>query len=382
MNSFARICFANLLIFISQYMLIPVLPVVLAGELDISIASAGKIFLILTAGMILGGPFYNYLIDAYRRKYLCILSFCVVLFILVGYCFLNAPFELYILPLLQGVFLGILTSSLITIGIDIIPSDKRDSGNLIFGWVSRLGMIFGVALGSLVYLNADFQTVVVIAIGLGMAALLLLISVRVSFRAPIGVSVLSLDRFFLPESWILFLNMILIAFVIGVFFPLIHFKTGDLFLLEGWTIPYLAITVIGYFFSIALAKVCFKNNDVWKQIVLSLLAVVIAISLFILFDVQIVQVLSAFILGLAFGIITPTFLFLFINLSRHCQRCTANITYWLSWEIGISIGITVACYLHTQSNLGLAYQLAMFSGAFALILFIVASSPYYKRGSK
>lgn len=378
MNSFVRLSLAIFLVFISQYMLFPVLPVVLADELEISIASAGKISLILTAGMILGGPFYNYLIDTYKRKRLCVLSFSVILLIFVGYYFLNKPVELFVLPLLQGVFLGILISSLLTIGIDIIPSEKRDSGNLVLGWMSRLGMISGVALGSLIYLNYSFQTVVVVAIGIGIIALLFLTSIRVSFRAPIGVSILSLDRFFLPGSWVLFINMILIAFIIGILFPLIHFKTGDLFLLEGWTVPYFAITIVGYLSSLAFAKLSF-NNNIWKQIVISLLLIVIAISLFILFDQPVIQIVSAFMLGLAFGLITPALLFMFINLSRHCQRSTANITCWLAWEIGVAVGIAVSCYLYTQSNSGLAYQLAMFSGAFALILFVTVSSPYYKK---
>lgn len=378
MNSFVRLSLAIFLVFISQYMLFPVLPVVLADELEISIASAGKISLILTAGMILGGPFYNYLIDTYKRKRLCVLSFSVILLIFVGYYFLNKPVELFVLPLLQGVFLGILISSLLTIGIDIIPSEKRDSGNLVLGWMSRLGMISGVALGSLIYLNYSFQTVVVVAIGIGIIALLFLTSIRVSFRAPIGVSILSLDRFFLPGSWVLFINMILIAFIIGILFPLIHFKTGDLFLLEGWTVPYFAITIVGYLSSLAFAKLSF-NNNIWKQIVISLLLIVIAISLFILFDQPVIQIVSAFMLGLAFGLITSALLFMFINLSRHCQRSTANITCWLAWEIGVAVGIAVSCYLYTQSNSGLAYQLAMFSGAFALILFVAVSSPYYKK---
>lgn len=172
--------------------------------------------------------------------------------------------------------------------------------------------------------------------------------------------------------------MILIAFIIGILFPLIHFKTGDLFLLEGWTAPYFAITIVGYLSSLAFAKLSF-NNNIWKQIVISLLLIVIAISLFILFDQPVIQIVSAFMLGLAFGLITSALLFMFINLSRHCQRSTANITCWLAWEIGVAVGIAVSCYLYTQSNSGLAYQLAMFSGAFALILFVTVSSPYYKK---
>lgn len=379
MNSYLRVCFASFLMFVSQYMLIPVLPVVLAGELEISIASAGKIFLILTAGMIFAGPLYSYLIDTYRRKNLCFIAFAVMILVTIGYYLLNRTLEIWVLPFVQGVFFGIATSSLTTICIDLTPSDSRSKGNMIFGWFTRLGMIFGIALGSLIYLNNGFESIILLSVSFGLVGLLFIASVHVPFRAPIGVPLFSLDRFFHPRSWILFINMILVAFVPGILFPLIHFKIRDLFLLDGWTVPYFVIAGIGFLSSIALVKLFFKETDIRKQVIWGLTMLVLAVSLFILSASQLTQIISALLLGVALGVVTPVLLLMFINLSRHCQRGTANVSSLLSWEIGISLGVATSCYLHVQSLSNLAFQLAMFSAALALIFFIAISYPYYKK---
>ena len=64
-----RICVANLLLFISLYVLFPVLSVEMADRLGVPAAQTGVIFLFFTLGMFLIGPFHAYLVDAYKRKY-------------------------------------------------------------------------------------------------------------------------------------------------------------------------------------------------------------------------------------------------------------------------------------------------------------------------
>ena len=69
---FMRICVANLLLFISLYILFPVLSVEMAEHrLGVPVAQTGVIFLFFTLGMFLIGPFHAYLVDAYKRTYVC-----------------------------------------------------------------------------------------------------------------------------------------------------------------------------------------------------------------------------------------------------------------------------------------------------------------------
>ena len=60
---FMRVCIANFLFFVSLYMLFPVSPLEMAERLDLPVSQTGLMFLMLTLGMFLVGPFHAYLIE-------------------------------------------------------------------------------------------------------------------------------------------------------------------------------------------------------------------------------------------------------------------------------------------------------------------------------
>ena len=62
---FMRICLANLLLFISLYLLYPVLPVVMASRLGVPVSQTGGIYILFTLAMFFIGPFHAYLVDVY-----------------------------------------------------------------------------------------------------------------------------------------------------------------------------------------------------------------------------------------------------------------------------------------------------------------------------
>lgn len=64
----------NLLLFISLYVLFSVLPIEMSERLGLPVTETGVIFLFFTLGMFLIGPFHAYLVDAYKRKNVCLFS--------------------------------------------------------------------------------------------------------------------------------------------------------------------------------------------------------------------------------------------------------------------------------------------------------------------
>jgi MFS family permease len=376
--NFRKVCLGNLLIFISQYMLFPIFPVAMAEKLDLSIATTGGMFPVMALGMILIGPFYSHLMDIYKRKSLCIFAFTIVFAATIGYTLINSPLELLALSLVQGFAFGVANSSIITLGIDVNVSDNRSKGNVIFGWFTRLGMILGVGSGSAVYLNFGFETLIAASVITGCAGVLSVAAMHIPFRAPIGMPLCSIDRFFLPHTFPFVLNMITIAFVPGALLPLIHFKIKDTFLLDEWTAPYFAIAGGAFLLSVFLVKLL-KKLSLLVQALLGMTAMVCAICSLILFDSMSGQLLSAILLGLGLSVITPAFLFFFINLSSHCQRSTANTTHLLSWKIGISTGIAASCYLTVNESSGAAFRAALMASVLAVVFFIAVSYPYYRK---
>lgn len=373
-----KICFGNLLLFTSQYMLIPVLPVAMADRMDSSLINTGLVFVIITFGMLLVGPLYSYLADTFKRKYVCLLAFFIVLAATAGYKFVSNETELWLLALIQGAALGITTSAGIILAIDISPSSGRSQCNIRFGWAARLGMFLGIILGVLVYSYLTFNAVIYTSIGIGLVGIFSILLVHVPFRAPIGVSVFSFDRFLLRRGLLPAVNMLFIAFIPGLLFPLFYLYSNDV-IVHGVAIPFFAWTLAGMIVGAIIIKVFFKGKDTpWK--IIAGIALLVISMLRILPHTVVTETLNAILLGLGLGLVTPEFLLIFIRLCKHCQRSTANTTHLLSWEMGCSLGVFTACYLadndlYTSS----VNTISVVSGIVALLFFVTVTYPYYRK---
>lgn len=310
--NFGRLCIANMLLFVSVYMLFPLLPFIMGQQLGVPVYQMGSLFLVFAAGMFMVGPFHAYLGDEHKRKSVLMYSSIVMLAAMLGYAFVDSYAKLLLLTLVQGACFGLATTAGITVAIDITTSMKRSAGNVVYAWAARLGMLVGAGLGILLHRLYDFRMVVYLSVAAGLLSLFFMSRVYVAFRAPIGgVSLCSLDRFLLLRAWLPALNMILLAFVPGVLMPLL-----------------------------------FVGNYI------SLLALVVLV----LFTVPSTK--------------------MFIKMSQHCQRGTANTTCHLSMEAGILTGLAVACYM---MDLNLLYHAASAAAILALFTFILLAYPYYKK---
>lgn len=97
------------------------------------------------------GPFHAYLVDVYKRKYICMLSFGVMVAATAGYTLVQNATHLLMLCIVQGLSFGMAATAGITLAIDITNSTFRSAGNVVFSWAARLGMIIGAALGCICF---------------------------------------------------------------------------------------------------------------------------------------------------------------------------------------------------------------------------------------
>ena len=366
---FMRICVANLLLFISLYILFPVLSVEMADRLGVPVAQTGVIFLFFTLGMFLIGPFHAYLVDAYKRKYVCMFSFATMVAATAGYAFVTNITELILLSTVQGLAFGIATTAGITLAIDITNATLRSAGNVSFSWMARLGMIIGIVLGVWLYQSYSFKNLLSVSVITGAAGVLMVSGVYVPFRAPIVTKLYSFDRFLLLRGWVPAINMILITFVPGLLIPLVHRFLNDSVLgSSGIPIPF------GYLASLLLARLFILKEKTLRLVLVGIILEIVAITLLASgFPVGVPSVL----LGLGLGLVMPEFLVMFVKLSHHCQRGTANTTHLLASEVGFASGIAVACYFDLEADKML--YTGQVVAVIALIFFILVTYPYYKR---
>lgn len=375
---FMRICLANLLLFISLYMLYPVIPSVMAERLGMPVYQTGAVFILFTLAMFFVGPFHGYLVDAYKRKYVCIFSFGVMLAATAGYVFVRDATQLIMLCMAQGIAFGIATTAGITLAIDITNSSFRSDGNMVFAWVARLGMIAGVATGVFLYQAYGFRMLIYVSLAIGLLGIFFVSRVYVPFRAPIGTKLISNDRFLLFRGWIPALNLVLIALVPGILLPVLSHSFSSIQLGDA-SVPFFAMAGAGFIFSLAIAKLLFHGErKTWLQVVAGLILIIVAMGQLLVPETG-RMVLAAVLLGIGLGLVTPQFLMMFVKLSQHCQRGTANTTHLLAWEAGVSLGIATACYLEVTASREVACQAGMLSAVIALAFFVLLTYPYFKR---
>ena len=372
---FMRICVANLLLFISLYVLFPVLSVEMADRLGVPVAQTGAIFLFFTLGMFLIGPFHAYLVDAYKRKTVCVFSFALMVAATAGYAFVTNMTELILLSTVQGLSFGIATTAGITLAIDITNSTLRSAGNVSFSWMARLGMILGIVLGVWLYKSYSFQNLLSVSVITGAAGILVASGVYVPFRAPIVTRLYSFDRFLLLRGWVPAINMILITFVPGLLIPLVHpFLNDSVLGNTGIPVPFFVGVGTGYLVSLFLARLFFMKEKTLRLVIIGIGLEMLAMSLLNAADSV---VAPSVLLGLGLGLIMPEFLVMFVKLSYHCQRGTANTTHLLASEVGVSLGIVTTCYLDMDT--GKMLHIGQIVASVALVFFVIVTYPYYMR---
>jgi MFS family permease len=341
-KDFWRLCFANLLLMSSVYMLIIAIPYFLIPA-NYQMWQIGCVLLAYGFGLFLFGGFCSYLVQRYRRNMVCQLSILgVVVCLSVLYyldTFWNIRFSFEILlavRFLLGAFLGLAQMSLAsTLVIDSCESFQRTEANYITSWFARFSIAVGPLAAFFVYnyfgMGYVFPTASLLALG----AFVLVSRAKFPFKAPAeGIKTFSLDRFYLPQGTPLFVNIILITFSAGLYFSLPHSSGIFLMIFGGLVLAFLA------------EKFVFADADLKSQIIVGL--ILLASAELISFGSQefAVEIVVPTLLGFSLGIIGSRFLLFYIKLAKHCQRGTSVNSFFLAWELGLSLGLGLGFLFH------------------------------------
>ena len=333
------------------YILVPTLPQWLLLTQEFTLQETGLAMGVFGLGLFAFGAFVSFLVQHYRRNQVCILAVLAMVALVGVIYYVGVESGLYAdlsLMLLQRFALGacfglaqmVLTSTLV---IDTSESYQRTEANHAAAWFGRFALSLGPLAGLLLMRVAGFESVLIAAGALATAALILIALVDFPFRAPQDdIPTVSLDRFFLPHGFPLFLNLQLIMLAVGLLFSL------------ALTEQFYAMMMVGFLLAILAQRFVFRDAEVKSEVVTGLILMGAALLMMLTRTQQIVGYAAPAFIGFGLGIIGSRFLLFFIKLSRHCKRGTSQSTFMLGWESGIAWGI------------GLGY--ALFEGASTPIL--------------
>lgn len=362
----------NLLITMSVYMLIPILPVWMLGSTGFSQQGVGIVMGVYGIGLFLLGGFCNWLVQRYRRNRVCLWAIALVFLALLG-CWLverelHQSWLQYRLLLFLRIVLGaafglvqmILSSTLI---IDKSESFQRTEANHASAWFGRFALSLGPMLG-IVFARTSFSPLFVSA-ALALVAYLLLATVKFPFRTPDdGVKKISGDRFFLPDAKWLFLNLFLICLSVGILMS------------TQFTAMFYAMVMVGFAIALLAERFAFVDADLKSQVVAGSILIAAALMMILTRKQMVVNYISPVFVGLGIGLIGSRFLLFFIKLSKHCQRGTAVSTYMLGWESGLAAGLFVGYFFFAEDvHLALSSSLVCLILAFGL--YVVFTHQWY-----
>lgn len=365
--AFIKMCAGNMLLFASLYMLLPLFPLYLTEKFGVSFLTAGWVIGLFAISLFIFGPFFNYLVDTYRRKSICLMSLLAITAIVAGYPMVGALLWIVLLRIIQGVFAGLAMMSLgSTLAIDITPSLRRSDANTSIARCGRVGMAFGPMAGLLICQVYGYEAAFLASASACLLAAILIFTLHVPFRAPIGSSLCSTDRFFLTKGWLLSVNLILITAILGIILANVHSYLFYLMMASGIVIAIYANSLV------------FAEADIRARIVSGLILMVAALLLLATRQEQSAFITGALLAGTGLGLASFHFLLMLIRISEHCQRGTANTTYAFAWEIGVALGIFIGCAAKNSTG-SFSYYIGIGIVILALALYLGVTNSYFLR---
>lgn len=374
-RDFWLMAIANLLLTVAVYALIPVMPGWLMQTENLTLQETGMIMGTFGVGIFLFGCFTSYLVQRFRRNIACV---CAVLLMtaLLGWLYYldlqKSQFFDFQVLLVQRLALGaafgvaqmILSSTLI---IDTCESFQRTEANHSASWFSRFALSIGPLTGLIVDRLAGFSNVLLVTIGCSLAAIIFILLVHFPFRTPEeNVRLMSLDRFFLPQGWPLIINLIIVTFIMGLLLSTTH---SELFY---------GMVMVGFMAALVAQRFVFRDADIESEVITGLVLIGVALLMMLTRQQTIVSFAAPMFIGFGLGIIGSRFLLFFIKLSRHCQRGTAQSTFFLAWECGLALGVGTG-YGLLELQAGLVLQVSLVTAVAALLLYHFFTHGWYLR---
>lgn len=356
-RDFWLMAIANFLLTMSVYLLVPTLPHWLLTEQKFSPLETGVAMASFGFGLFALGMFVSFLVQHYRRNQVCVGAVIAVGALIGLLYYLNGQRTLFCdlqMIILQRFALGaafglaqmVLTSTLI---IDTSESFQRTEANHSAAWFSRFALSLGPMAGLLLERLVSYHVVLLAAMGCAAVVAVLILLVHFPFRAPEDdVPTVSLDRFFLPHGFPLFINLQLIMIAMGILFSTI---TTELFY---------GMMMMGFLGALLAQRFVFRNAELKSEVVTGLILITAALLMMLTRTQQIVYFAAPAFVGFGLGLIGSRFLLFFIKLSRHCQRGTSQSTFLLGWESGIAWGLGLGYALfYAQPQQGLLTALVL-----------------------
>ena len=373
---------ANFTLFFAFYVLTPLLPLYLSEHFGATKDVIGLVLSGYTITALLFRPFSGYVVDAFPRKTVLMISFGAFAIFFAGYLAASTLLLFMIVRTLHGGPFGALTVANSTVAIDVLPSSRRTEGIGYYGLSNNLAMAMAPTIGIFIYrYSHSFELLFWLALIVACAGWLVDSTVKIERKEKCEKrkenSPLSWDRLFLIRGWLLGANMVAFGFSFGVLSNYLAIYGKEVMGITGGTGAYFMLCSVGLILSRLQGGKALRQGRVTHNAGEGMVISLIGYTLFILVPTWWGYYGSALLIGLGNGHMWPAFQNMTINVAHNNQRGTANSTILISWDIGMGLGILVGGVIAEFLGYAAAFWTVVFVNASGVACFFLATKAFF-----
>ena len=135
------------ILYMTQYVLVATLPIVITSELSGSDLDAGLAMTYFQIGTILCRIFAGRLIDGFNKRIVLLISTALFFIIMGLFNFTTSLEAVFVLRGLHGVVFALGTTVMATLAVLVLPPNRKGEGVNMFAIFSNIAMVLGPAIG-------------------------------------------------------------------------------------------------------------------------------------------------------------------------------------------------------------------------------------------
>lgn len=372
---------SSCLFYMSQYILIAGLPLIITAVYGGTAFQAGMAMTYFQIGTILCRPFAGEIIDGFDKRKVLFSTTGIFLLIMIAFYFTSSMNLIFLLRLLHGMVFAIGTTAVAAVAVLVLPKHRKGEGIGYFSVFVNVAMVIGPFLGLTILDLWDKDAYFIFLIACAV------LSFYTANRKRLEDS-LALPKLAKKRPWNL-----------------------DR-LIERTTLPWAVIGVfISFSYSGVLVFVPIMMTNMGQGTMASIFFVLFALTIvvtrpwigrafdhlgantliypgFILYSLGIVIlslattpwwiIASAPVIGLGYGAISPAFQTLGVQAAPSERAGTANATYFLSLDIGVGLGSAILSLVIGWVGFQMMYQINAVIALVGLLIYHFYVKRFYK----
>ena len=361
------------ILYMTQYVLVAALPIVITSELSGNDLDAGLAMTYFQIGTIVCRLFAGRLIDGFNKRVVLLLSTALFFIIMGLFNFTTSLEAIFVLRGLHGVIFALGTTVMAALAVLVLPPNRKGEGINMFAIFSNVAMVLGPAIG--LYALSSYGSIALYLFLTIMTGLVLVLSNSIPLSKELATPKPSthkgwhISQFIEKRSLPWALMGLFIGFTYSgvlVFIPIELNSMGA----GIWGSAFFAIFAVMIIISRPLVGKAYARYGSKYIIYPGLVLFILGLLALGIATTPLTIILTAPLLGLGYGAAQPAFQALAIQSAPIERAGVSTATYFLALDISVGAGSVILALL--ASAVGYQY-LYMFTA----IIMIVALALYH-----